>query len=61
MQNLELENLKIEAEKSIKPKVQNNPFNRKKTNNEYIPSLNNSQLVFFLLCQSQASNFDSLS
>lgn len=49
MQNLELETLKQEAEKSIKPKVQNNPFNKKK-NNDYssIPSLNNSQLVFFI-------------
>jgi hypothetical protein len=62
MQRLELENLKLEAEKTIKPKGSNNPFNRKKNNDfSSIPSLNTSQMVIFSLIQSQVSNFDSLS
>ena len=62
MQRLELENLKVEAERTIKPKGSNNPFNRKKNNElSSFPSLNTSQMVFFSLIQSQVSNFDSLS
>lgn len=50
MQQMDLEYLKAEAEKSIKPKGSNNPWNKKKTQDiSSIPSLNNSQMVFFSL------------
>lgn len=50
MQKLALNNLKAEAEINIKPKQQNNPFNKKKNNDvSSIPSLNVSQLVTFIL------------
>lgn len=49
MQTLEMDQLRAEAEKNIKPKGQNNPFNRKKNNDlSSIPSLNNSQIVISL-------------